>query len=119
MVYVGHLAWQRDERFPHSAPATLRAALRVTPRDLVDQYGIRNEPVRLLTAYIERRSYDMDYGASFAGGQVESHAVLRLNRLRRLGRESAQHARHDRFPGARKARVGPRSWLHMVVHPAR
>ena len=68
-IYVGHLAWQvlhETGHFPRSAPATLRAALRapqLSPQELGDRYGIRNEPVRqLFTAYLERRSHDMDYG---------------------------------------------------------
>lgn len=66
--YVGHLAWQvlhESGHFPPSVPATLRGAMRSparTPAELVELHEIKNLDAKaMLTAYLSRRSHDLDY----------------------------------------------------------
>ena len=76
-TYVGHLAWRvlhEMGQFPRSAPPTLRAALRapkMTPTELIDQYGLANQDVRsLLIAYLDRRQAELDYVSLAAVAQT-------------------------------------------------
>ncbi len=66
--HIGHLAWEVLHgcgHFPSGVPATLRGAMRtpaMTPAQLVDSYQLANQDVaEMLTAYLSRRSHDLDY----------------------------------------------------------